>query len=235
MNFWTRLGWSLLLFGALALAASFFGYAPRKLAQLSPGQVKAAAVALMAMGAVCLVLGGDPRTRRKVLLGLGWVGGLAAVALAGLFVLGYFVSKRRLGPPPAPEPPSASAPARVSGAPSPAAAPAANPMAALHQKRGAWEARFGRGRVWTVVVHLGGAEPPAEFEARLRRLVAGKDGGEIVVARMGGLLQAGLAPCEDAGALRVALEGLFPGARVQLAEGSRQATVFASAPAGPPR
>jgi predicted RNA binding protein with dsRBD fold (UPF0201 family) len=48
-----------------------------------------------------------------------------------------------------------------------------------------------------------------------------------VVARVGGLLHARVAPVEDGERLRVALETLFPGARVQLLASGRQVTVFA--------
>jgi hypothetical protein len=100
-------------------------------------------------------------------------------------------------------------------------------MAALHEQARAWERELGRDRVWSVVVHLSGSEPPEHFEARLREALSGK----VAVARAGGILQASLAPVQDGEGLRVALEALFPGARVQVFASGRQVTVFAGAAA----
>lgn len=242
MNFATRFGWSLLLFGSIALGASFFGYAPRKLANLSPTAVKVAAVAFMSIGGLSLLCGGDPRMRRRVFIGLGAVGGLAAVLI--LAAVGYGVyqrQKRSSMPPPSPPSWTQPPPAPTAGGPAPrptasAATPTggASAMTAYYDQKRTWEREFGRERVWSVVVHLSGAEPPANFEARLRALVATKSGGGAVVGRTGGIAHASVAPLDNEAPLRAALVELFPGARVQVVAAGRQATVFA-APSGAPR
>jgi hypothetical protein len=237
MNFWTRFGWSLLVFGLVAVVAPMFGYAPRKLQNMSPGQIQAAGVVFMAMGAFAWAIGRDAQVRRRIFIWGGAVTGLALLLLVSAVVYGRFVRQRRLTPPP---PPPASSPAFVppplAGAPvppppggrsasplSPVPGSVASEMAVLHERARAWEKERGRERVWSVVVHLSGGEPPEHFEARLREATS----GEVVVARVGGLLHARVAPVEDGERLRVALETLFPGARVQLLASGRQVTVFA--------
>lgn len=228
MNFLPRLGWSLLLFGAVALVASFFGYAPRKLAHLPPEQVKIAAVSLMAAGGVALLLGGDPRIRRKVLLGLAAAAGLAVLSLVALLAIGYFAHKRHMRPLPPPSPPPSwspppSVPSATGGAPTQRAG--VSPMSVLFEKRRAWETQYGRERVWSVVVHLGTGEPPQDFEASLGKLTSAAGGG-VATARTGRMVQACLAPLEDSERLSGVLAELFPGARVQVSTGLRQVTVF---------
>lgn len=226
MNFWTRFGWSLLFFGIVALVASFFGYVPRKLANLNPTQVKTAAIAFVVLGGFALALGGDSETRRKLLRWFGWVAAAVAVGFAALFVIGYFASKRRFEPLPGPTPvPGWTAPPPPAGMPPEAAA-----MNRFYQKRSGLEARFGRGKTWSVVVHLAGSEPPTDLESKLGEL-AQKNDGDVAVARMGGMVHATLAPIGDAGALTKTLEGLFPGAQVQVMDPARQAVVFARMPA----
>lgn len=78
-----------------------------------------------------------------------------------------------------------------------------------------------------MVVHLAGTEPPADFERRLQGLVSGGGEGNAVAARMGGVLQAALAPLDGGEQLRATLAGLFPGADVQVMAAGRQVVVFA--------
>ena len=103
-------------------------------------------------------------------------------------------------------------------------------MSALLERTRVWQKEQGRERVWSVVVHLSGNEPPERFEARLREATS----AEVVVARTGGLLHASLAPVEDGERLRAALLDLFPGARVQVSSNVRRITVFGR-PSVPPR
>lgn len=223
MNFLTRFGWSLLLFGTIALVASFFGYAPRKLADLSPTAVRVAAGAFMALGGLAVLCGGDPKIRRRIFIGFGVVAGLAAL-LAGSAVAYGVVQRRSRSSAPPPPPPSVWTPPGSVSAPSSAGDPSS--MTVFYEQRRAWERRFGRERVWSVVVHLSGGNPPENFESSLRALVAANSEGGAVVGRTGGVAHASVAPLENGDALRVALERLFPGSRVQLVAAGRQATVF---------
>jgi hypothetical protein len=235
MNFWTRFGWSLFIFGLVALVAPRFGYAPRKLQNMSPGQIQAAGVVFMAMGAFAWALGRDVQVRRRIFVWGGAVAGLAFLLLVSAVVYGRFVKQRRLTPPPRASTP-AFTPPPITGAPvtqSPGSRPLSQPtsggseMAALHEQTRTWEKELGRDRVWSVVVHLAGSEPPERFESRLREATSGK----VAMARTGGLLHASLVPVRDAEDLRVALESLFPGARVEIFASGRRVTVFAGAAA----
>jgi hypothetical protein len=150
--------------------------------------------------------------------------------LVAAVVYGRFVKQRRLVPSPPPAasssvvvPPAAPSATRPVARPAPAPGAEGLPMSVLHERARAWEKEHGRERVWSVVVHLSGSEPPERFEARLREAVS----GEVAATRTGGLLHASLAPVGDGERLRAALEDLFPGATVQMAANSRRATVFA--------
>ena len=226
MNFWTRFGWSLLVFGLVALVAPMFGYAPRKLQNMSPGQIQAAGAVFLAAGAFLLALGRDAQTRRRLLIGAGSVAGLALVLLVSAVVYGRFARQRRLAPPP--PPPAAAGPAFSPPAPPSDGRPVSEPVAreatvaAFYGRTRAWEKEQGRDRVWSVVVHLAGGEPPERFDERLRAALS----GEVATARVGGLLHASVAPLEDGERLRAALEELFPGARVQMFASGRRVTVF---------
>lgn len=231
MNFSTRFGWSLLLFGAVTVIATFFGYAPRKLANLTPGQIKAAGVVILVIGGVFIAAGADARVRRKLYVGLAVAAGLAVLGLATLFTIGYVVQKRRSAPPP-PAVWSQPVPAPPQGQASPGTAVTVSATSAMHDRGEAWARQYGRDKVWGFTVHLAGAEPPSDIDARLGKLVpTGTDG--VALARMGGMLQARLAPMDNGERLGAVLGELFPGARVQVFAPGRQVTVFAKPPSAP--
>ena len=229
------------MFGLVAVIAPIFGYVPRKLANLSPGQVQTMGAVFVVLGGFFLTLGGDPRVRRKVLIGVGAVAGLAVVLLMAGVIHRLFIRQKRFAPGPVSAPPAVhwtpptapsgpvapapAGPAATPGTTSVAGASGTSPMSALHERRMAMQKEHGRERVWSVTVHLSGAEPPADLEARLGALAGGRGGA--VVGRMGGLLQASVAPVEDGERLRAVLTEAFPGARVDLFAAGRQVTVFA--------
>lgn len=246
MSFLPRFGISLLLFGIVTLIAHHFGYAPRKLANLPPEHIRTMGFVFVALGGIVLGCTG-PRARKI----LGWtaLGSLGVVVLiTAIAVLVHKFGRRTSFPHPAP-PPIASSPA-IHPAPAtpsanhsaqlPPTHPAAKPplpgaqpphekpaFVVLQETKRDWETRFGRERVWNIVVHLSGKEPPADFESRLRTLVKDSDGGGVFVSRTGGLLEASLAPNDDAATIEAALKALFPEARVQRHPSTTRFVVFA--------
>lgn len=229
MSFLARLGLSLLLFGVVTLVAQHFGYAPRKLANLPPGQLRNAGIAFTVMGGLCLALGGNPRFRRGLLIGLGSLLGLGLIAVVASVLYMHFGRHHAALSPP--QPPAWAAPGTAAPRPSaPVAGNPANPnpgpMQALYEKQRLWTSRHGREHTWSIVVHLGPKEPPAGLEKSLQALAGDQTDGGAVVARIGGIVRAALAPLSRPDALRTTLAGLFPGAEIHVIEASRQVVVF---------
>ncbi len=240
MSFLSRLGLSLLLFGAFTLVAQFFGYAPRKLANFSPDQLRGAGITFVVVGGLFLALGGNPRLRRSLLIGFASLFGLAVLCAVAALIFRLFGRRHPTLSSPPPPPPSAwtpPAPGTPPGSasvarPGPAAAPqsqtdsSARVMAALYEKQRLWNSRHGRERTWAVVVHLGRQEAPTGLESSLQALAEDQANGGAIVARTGGLLHAAVAPLSRPEALRTTLAGLFPNAEIQIVEVSHRAVVF---------
>lgn len=106
MSFLSRLGLSLLLFGAFTLVAQAFGYAPRKLASFSPGQLRGAGITFVVVGGLFLALGGNPRFRRGLLIGLGSLFGLAVLCTVAALLFSRFGRHRPTFSTPPPPPPA---------------------------------------------------------------------------------------------------------------------------------
>jgi hypothetical protein len=233
MNFRARLGMSLLLFGITTLVVIQFGYVPRKLATLTPTQVRIFGASFAVFGALLLGLGDRPRLWKALWIGFLSVTGLALfMALAALLI--HHLGRRSLFRRPAPPPPPfaaarASLAAGNSGALTPDRASGAAerpPTLVLMEKKRLWGVRFGREKVWSVVVHLGAKEPPAELEMRLGSMVPVASDGGVFVVRSGGILEAALAPLDDGEKLTAGLAALFPGAKVQAIPHGSRVVVF---------
>lgn len=227
MSFLARLGLSLLIFGAVTLIAHAFGYTPRKLANLPPEGIRAAGIAFLALGGLLLATGGGPRVRKAVLIGLGSLLGLGVLAVAAALIF----ARRPKPTPPGPPPSSWNAPTAMPAPPSATPPTGAQPMptspaATLHEKRRRWTERFGREKVWNVVVHLRGTSAPENLESVLAAASSDPAQGGAAVSHLGGLIEAVVAPSDEA-AVQKALTTLFPGSDIRVTAAARNAVVFA--------
>ncbi|MEY4489062.1 MAG: hypothetical protein RIQ79_1570, partial [Verrucomicrobiota bacterium] len=231
-------GMSLLVFGIVMLVAIQFGYVPRKLANLTPSQIRVCGASFTVIGALLLGLGDN--ARRWKAIGLGFLALLGlGVLLVVASVLVHKCGRRTSYQHPAPPPPAAaqqSNPPRQStpvdlAVQAPREGPAAtrekSPMMMLFEKRRIWEKQFGRERVWNIVVHLRGTTPPADLETRLSSLVTDSSGGALVVP-VTNLIEATVAPVDGGDKIKSVLITLFPGATIRLIPGDYRVVVIAN-------